>query len=71
MTNQDYDIIVIGAGSGGLSIGLFMNQAGFRVLMISKTDKDIGGDCLNDGCVPSKAMIHVAKFIHYAKEADQ
>ena len=37
--------------------------------MISKSDKDIGGDCLNDGCVPSKAFIHAAKIIHSAKQA--
>ncbi len=69
MAKHEYDIIVIGAGSGGLSVGLFMNQAGFRVLMISKSDQDIGGDCLNDGCVPSKALIHVAKIIHQARKA--
>ena len=69
MGKYDYDIIVIGAGSGGLTVGLFMNQAGLRVLMVSKTDLDIGGDCLNDGCIPSKALIHVAKIVHQAKGA--
>lgn len=64
-----YDIIVIGCGSGGLSVGLFMNKAGFKVLMISKSDRDIGGDCLNDGCVPSKAFIRVARIAHQAKQA--
>ncbi|EOR92980.1 Mercuric ion reductase [Arcticibacter svalbardensis MN12-7] len=62
---------MIGAGSGGLSVGLFMNQAGFKVLMVSKSDLDIGGDCLNDGCVPSKALIHVAKIIKQARDATQ
>ncbi|RYY25317.1 MAG: NAD(P)/FAD-dependent oxidoreductase [Chitinophagaceae bacterium] len=66
MQTNEYDIIIIGSGSGGLTIGLFMSQAGFRVLMISKSDRDIGGDCLNDGCIPSKALIHVAKIIHNA-----
>jgi len=69
MEDKKYDIIVIGCGSGGLSIGLFMGMAGFKVLMISKTDHSIGGDCLNDGCVPSKAFIHIAKIAHQAKEA--
>jgi pyruvate/2-oxoglutarate dehydrogenase complex dihydrolipoamide dehydrogenase (E3) component len=71
MQGQSYDIIVIGSGSGGLSVGLFMNRAGFRVLMISKSNRDIGGDCLNDGCVPSKALIHVAELIHKAELASQ
>src|SRR5687768_4004258 len=66
MSMQPFDIIVIGCGSGGLSVGLFMNKAGFRVLMISKSDHDIGGDCLNDGCVPSKALIHIADIIFKA-----
>ncbi|MEO6851649.1 MAG: NAD(P)/FAD-dependent oxidoreductase [Mucilaginibacter sp.] len=70
MAKHEFDIIVIGAGSGGLSVGLFMNQAGFKVLMISKSDKDIGGDCLNDGCVPSKALIHAAKIVSQSKEAE-
>jgi pyruvate/2-oxoglutarate dehydrogenase complex dihydrolipoamide dehydrogenase (E3) component len=70
MAKHEFDIIVIGAGSGGLSVGLFMNQAGFNVLMISASDKDIGGDCLNDGCVPSKALIHAAKIVAQAKEAE-
>ena len=69
MAKHEFDIIVIGAGSGGLSIGLFMNQAGFKVLMISLSDASIGGDCLNDGCVPSKALIHTAKLVWHAREA--
>jgi pyruvate/2-oxoglutarate dehydrogenase complex dihydrolipoamide dehydrogenase (E3) component len=69
MSDKIYDIIIVGAGSGGLSVGLFMSKAGFKVLMVSKSDKDIGGDCLNDGCVPSKALIHVSRIIHEAKVA--
>ncbi len=71
MKEKIYDIIVVGCGSGGLSIGLFMAKAGFKVLMISISDADIGGDCLNDGCVPSKAIIHVAKIIRQAKESEK
>ncbi len=69
MIEKIYDIIVIGAGSCGLSVGLTMNKLGFKVLMIAKTDNEIGGDCLNDGCVPSKALIHVARIAHAAKTA--
>lgn len=69
MDEKIYDIIVMGAGSGGLTVGLFMAKAGFRVLMVSKSDADIGGDCLNDGCVPSKALIHVSRIAHDAKTA--
>lgn len=71
MALNKFDIIVIGCGSGGLSIGLFMNKAGFKVLMVSKSDNDIGGDCLNAGCVPSKAFIHAARIAHNARQAEQ
>jgi len=66
-----YDIIVIGAGSGGLNIAGFMNKAGFKVLLIDKSDENIGGDCLNFGCVPSKALIHISKLVHSAKESEE
>ncbi len=65
-----FDIIVIGAGSGGLNIAGFMNRVGFKVLLIDKSDSHIGGDCLNFGCIPSKALIHVARMVHDAKNAE-
>ena len=65
-----YDLIVIGTGSGGLSIGLSIHELGFRVLFIEKEEQNIGGECLNTGCVPSKALIHVSRLIHQAKQAE-
>ena len=66
-----YDIIVIGAGSGGLNIASFMNRVGMKVLLIDKKDEFIGGDCLNFGCVPSKSLIHIASLFYNAKEANK
>ena len=66
---KKYDIIIIGAGSGGLSVGLFMARLQLKVLMIDRNAGRIGGECLNDGCVPSKALIHVAGLIGNAKKA--
>jgi len=66
-----YDIIIIGAGSAGLNIAGFMNKAGFKVLLIDKSDENIGGDCLNFGCIPSKALIHISKLVHSAKESEE
>lgn len=63
-----YDIIVIGAGSGGLNIASFMNSIGLKVLLIDRSDEHIGGDCLNTGCVPSKALIHVARMHKNAQD---
>lgn len=53
------DLVVIGAGSGGLSVASGAAQLGLDVVLFEKGD--MGGDCLNTGCVPSKALIHTAK----------
>lgn len=53
------DICIIGAGSGGLSVAAGAAQMGANVVLIEK-DK-MGGDCLNTGCVPSKALLAAAK----------
>lgn len=55
----EVDICVIGAGSGGLSVAAAAAQLGVSVALIEKGK--MGGDCLNYGCVPSKAMIAAAK----------
>ncbi|MBI2046358.1 MAG: FAD-dependent oxidoreductase [Parcubacteria group bacterium] len=60
---RTFDVIIIGAGSGGLNVSSFMARAGFKTLLINKDEQSIGGDCLNFGCVPSKALIHVAREI--------
>ena len=65
----DFDLIVLGAGSAGLGLALFMAQAKMRVLLIDRTATDVGGDCLNGGCVPSKALIHAARQVHRARQA--
>jgi len=56
------DICIIGAGSGGLSIAAGASQMGARVVLV-EGDK-MGGDCLNAGCVPSKALLAAGKAAH-------
>lgn len=58
MTRIDTDICVIGAGSGGLSVAAGAVQMGARVVLVEAGE--MGGDCLNAGCVPSKALIAAA-----------
>lgn len=60
--SSHYEIIVIGAGSGGLSAALNAHWKGAKVAMLEK-DK-IGGECTHSGCVPSKAFLHVAHTFH-------
>lgn len=55
-------ICIIGGGSGGLSVAAGAAQMGASVVLI-EGDK-MGGDCLNSGCVPSKALIAAGKAAH-------
>jgi pyruvate/2-oxoglutarate dehydrogenase complex dihydrolipoamide dehydrogenase (E3) component len=55
----DADLVVIGAGSAGLSVSSGALQMGARVVLIE--GGEMGGDCLNTGCVPSKALIEAAR----------
>jgi pyruvate/2-oxoglutarate dehydrogenase complex dihydrolipoamide dehydrogenase (E3) component len=57
-----FDICVIGGGSGGLSVAAGASQLGARTVLIERGR--MGGDCLNFGCVPSKALLAVAKLAH-------
>jgi pyruvate/2-oxoglutarate dehydrogenase complex dihydrolipoamide dehydrogenase (E3) component/uncharacterized membrane protein YdjX (TVP38/TMEM64 family) len=61
----DYNTIVIGAGSGGLVSALITSALKARVALIEK-DK-MGGDCLNTGCIPSKALLEAAKYSSMTK----
>ncbi|NBV77251.1 NAD(P)/FAD-dependent oxidoreductase [bacterium] len=65
--SHNVDIIVVGAGSGGLNVASFCNRIGLSVVLIDRSDEHIGGDCLNYGCVPSKALIHVAREVRAAR----
>jgi pyruvate/2-oxoglutarate dehydrogenase complex dihydrolipoamide dehydrogenase (E3) component len=58
----DVDLCVIGAGSAGLSVASGAAQLGLSVVLFEKDE--MGGDCLNTGCVPSKALIAAAKAAH-------
>jgi pyruvate/2-oxoglutarate dehydrogenase complex dihydrolipoamide dehydrogenase (E3) component len=59
MTGRHFDIAVIGAGSGGLSVAAAAAQFGQKVVLFEKGE--MGGDCLNYGCVPSKALLAAAR----------
>ena len=62
------DICVIGAGSGGLSVAAAAAAFGVRVVLVEKGE--MGGDCLNYGCVPSKAMIAAGRRAHHMRNAE-
>lgn len=63
----DCNLIVIGAGSGGLVTAYIAAAVKAKVTLIESGE--MGGDCLNYGCVPSKALIRSARFVHDARNA--
>ena len=66
---EHYDIAIIGAGSGGLSVASAAAQLGAKVALIEK--HKMGGDCLNYGCVPSKALIAAGEAAQTIRTAGQ
>ncbi|MCH8013981.1 MAG: FAD-dependent oxidoreductase [Candidatus Dadabacteria bacterium] len=69
MANEDYDLVIIGAGSAGLIAAGFAVQLGRRVALVEK--HRIGGDCTWTGCVPSKTLLKAAKVAHEMRHADR
>ncbi|KEJ88674.1 dihydrolipoyl dehydrogenase family protein [Sulfitobacter donghicola] len=63
------DVLVIGAGSGGLSVAAGASQMGADVVLLE--GHEMGGDCLNFGCVPSKALIATGKAAYGQKNSEQ
>lgn len=68
MTRIDTDICIIGAGSGGLSVAAGAVQMGARVVLLE--GHLMGGDCLNFGCVPSKALLAAGHKAHETATSD-
>jgi len=65
----DYNLVVLGAGSAGLVSSYIAAAVKAKVALIEK--HKMGGDCLNTGCVPSKALLRTAKMLSYAKRAQE
>jgi pyruvate/2-oxoglutarate dehydrogenase complex dihydrolipoamide dehydrogenase (E3) component len=65
VAKYENNLLVIGAGSGGLIAALIAATVRARVTLVEKGE--MGGDCLNTGCVPSKTLIRSAKMAHYQR----
>ena len=68
-TDQHAQLVVLGSGPGGYTAAFRAADLGVEVILIEKYD-NIGGVCLNVGCIPSKALLHTAQVINEAEEAD-
>lgn len=64
---MDFDLVVLGGGSGGYAAALRASQLGLRVVLIER-DK-LGGTCLHRGCIPTKALLHAGEIADNAREA--
>ncbi|WP_277063869.1 dihydrolipoyl dehydrogenase [Schaalia cardiffensis] len=68
MTETEYDIVILGAGSGGYATALRAAQLGMKVALV-EGDK-VGGTCLHRGCIPTKAYLHAAETADAVRESE-
>lgn len=64
-SENTFDLIIIGSGPGGYVAAIRGAQLGLKTAIIEK-DKNLGGTCLNVGCIPSKALLHSTEMYHFA-----
>ncbi|PZF66386.1 dihydrolipoyl dehydrogenase [Curtobacterium sp. MCBD17_013] len=69
MTEETYDVVVLGGGSGGYAAALRAAELGMSVALVEK-DK-LGGTCLHRGCIPTKALLHAAEIADGARDAER
>ncbi len=66
---MSYDLLVLGSGPGGYVAAIRASQLGMKVGIVEK--ENLGGICLNWGCIPTKALLKSAQVYDYLKHADQ
>jgi dihydrolipoamide dehydrogenase len=68
-SDDGFDVVVLGAGSGGYACALRAAQLGLSVALVEKGK--LGGTCLHVGCIPTKALLHAAEIADAARESEQ
>jgi dihydrolipoamide dehydrogenase len=66
---NNFDVVILGAGSGGYACALRAAQLGLNVALVEKGK--LGGTCLHVGCIPTKALLHAAEVADSARESEQ
>lgn len=69
MSDSKYDAIIIGSGPGGYVCAIRCAQLGLKTAIVEK-DSQLGGTCLNIGCIPSKALLHSTELYHQAAHGE-
>ena len=69
MTDGEFDVLILGAGSGGYACALRAAQLGLSVGLVEKGD--LGGTCLHVGCIPTKALLHAAELADQTRESSR
>lgn len=69
MAEQNFDLVVLGGGSGGYSAAIRASELGMSVALIEKNK--LGGTCLHVGCIPTKAMLHAAEVADVARDGHE
>ena len=64
-----YDVIIVGSGPGGYVTAIRASQLGFKTAVVEK--ENLGGVCLNWGCIPTKALLKSAQVYDYLKHVDE
>ncbi|MEL7481554.1 MAG: dihydrolipoyl dehydrogenase [Pseudomonadota bacterium] len=67
MTDTNFDLIIIGSGPGGYVTAIRASQLGMKTAIVERAE--LGGVCLNWGCIPTKALLRSAEVLHLAKHA--
>ncbi|QBX56794.1 dihydrolipoyl dehydrogenase [Nocardioides seonyuensis] len=67
MAESEFDVLILGAGSGGYACALRASQLGLSVGLVEKGN--LGGTCLHVGCIPTKALLHAAEVADSARDA--
>ncbi len=68
MADNNFDVLIIGAGPGGYVTAIRAAQLGFKTAIVER--EHLGGICLNWGCIPTKALLRSAEIYHYMNHAD-
>ena len=67
MTKTSFDLVVVGGGPGGYVAAIRAAQLGMSVALVERAE--LGGICLNWGCIPTKALLHSATVLRACREA--